>query len=234
MKKTTIGLAAGSVALGMLLSSSAIQATADTTTTTTVAPTTTTTLAPPVQGQGPVQVAFQVDTVVGSGGTGILKAPVGCAQTNEFYVGQTVVFRMYAENVAAGGVVLTGANTVSATVTIPGVTAPMPMNYGNHGSAAFWSLGWNTKGYTTGIVHFTITVVTAKVPAVTKTVTLTKRVAVRVNGKPVYKNGKLVTRLVSYKKTIVVTPAVPGQTATFTQAGFSPNSMLTINPVPAA
>ncbi|MFI5034602.1 MAG: hypothetical protein ACHQFZ_00150 [Acidimicrobiales bacterium] len=228
MKRALIGLAAGSVALGMFLSSAAIQATADTTTTTTPPPSTTTTLAPPVQGNGPLPIAFQVDTVT-SGASGILK--YGCAQTNEFYVGSTVVFRMYAENVADGGTVLTAANTASVTLNIPGLAA-IPMNYGNHGSIAFWSYGWKTTGYATGIVNFSITVVTAKVDAVTKTVAATKYVVLRIKGKPQYKNHKLVYVAVPFTKTVVVTPAVPGVTGTFTQAGFAPGSMLTINPVP--
>jgi hypothetical protein len=230
MKRIITSLAAGSVALGFLLGSSAISATGDTTTTTTPPPSTTTTLAPPVQGNGPLPIAFQVDTVT-SGASGILK--YGCAQTNEFYVGSTVVFRMYAENVADAGTVLTAANTASVTLHIPGVAA-IPMSYGNHGSVAFWSYGWKTTGYATGIVNFSITVVTAKVPAVTKTVRATKYVALRVGGKLVRRNGVVVYRAVHYIKTVIVTPAVPGITGTYTQLGFAPGSMLTVNPVPLA
>jgi hypothetical protein len=190
-----------------------VNATADTTTTTT------TTLGPPVQGATPLAVAMNVDTVVGGGGSGVLKATVGCAQTNEFLIGQTVVFRMSGENIAAGGTVLTPKTVSSAVVVIPGVSAPLVLSYGNHGAVAFWSTGWNTTGYpTTGIVNFQIVVQTIAVPAVTK------RVPVRIREA----NGKYVTRI----RTKIITKAVLGQSATYTQAGYSANSDLTLNAVP--
>jgi hypothetical protein len=193
----------------------AVNATADTTTTTT------TTLGPPVQGATPLAIAMNVDTVVGTGGSGVLKATVGCSQTNEFLIGQTVVFRMSGEDVATGGEALTPKNVSSATVVIPGVTAPLVMGYGNHGTVAFWSVGWVTTGYpTTGIVNFKIVVNTIKVPAVTK------KVSVRVK----QANGKYVTKI----ETKIVKKAIAGQSATYTQAGYAAPSDLTLNAVPVS
>jgi hypothetical protein len=204
---STLGLMSVGVGMGV--------ASAQTTTTTT------TTLAPPVQGTTPLPVAFNVDTVVATGGTGALQAPVGCAQTNEFLIGQTVVFRMSGQDVLTGGQPLTPKNVSSATITVPGLSTPLTMNYGNHGSVAFWSVGWNTAGYpTTGIVNFQIVVKTIQTPAVTK------RVVVRIRER----NGKVVTRV----RTKVITPAIPGVTATYSQAGYAPPSELTLNAVPAS
>jgi hypothetical protein len=204
------------MALGFLPLLNVTTASADSTTTTT----TTTTLAPPVQGSAPLPLALNVDTVVGSGGTGALKAPVGCAQTNEFLIGQTVVFRLSGLDVATGGVALTPKNVSSVVVTIPGVATPLVMAYGNHGAVAFWSVGWNTVGYTTtGIVNFKIVVHTIAVPAVTK------RVATRIK----QSNGKFVTRM----RTRIVTKAVAGVSGTYTQAGYAAPSDLTMNPAPA-
>lgn len=239
MKRLMTSVAIGAMALGTVTSLGSAVASADTTTTTaapttttTVAPTTTT-LGPPIQGMTPLNLAFQVDTVQGSSSTSI-KPPVGCAQTNEFYVGQQVVFRMAAANVAAGGIAITGANA-TAQVIIPGVATPITMGYGNHGTVAFWTGAWKTGGYPTmGVVAFKIVVTTIAVPAVTKKVSAIKQVPVLVKGKKVVRNGRVVTKSVRYVKTVVVTPAVPGQSATYTQTGWSASSQLTVNPLPVA
>jgi hypothetical protein len=212
MKRIMSVVAAGAVALGGVALLGGGAATADTTTTTS---TTTTTLGPPIQGTSNLPLYLNVDTVVGGGvAAGVPKPAVGCALTNEFFVGQTVVFRMSGVNVATGGTPLTPANVASATVTIPGLTAPLVMGYGNHGTVAFWSLGWNTTGYKTlGVVPFKLTVTTVKVPAVTK------RVRVKLH------NGKYVMR------TKIVRRAVPGQSYTYTQAGTAVTSQLTLNAV---
>ncbi len=215
--KRFISLAtAGAIALSGASMIGVAAAGADTTTTTsttTTAPTTTTTLGPPIQGASNLPIYLNVDTVVGSRGTPT--PAIGCAMTNEFYVGQMVVFRMSGVNVATGGTPLTPKNVVSANVVIPGVSTPLPMNYGNHGTVAFWTVGWSTVGYSTlGIVNFKIVVTTVKVPAVTK------RVRVKLP------NGKYVMR------TKVIRKAIPGATFTYTQAGTAPPSQLTLNAVP--
>ena len=224
MKRVAAALTAGAlslsgaalVGLGSASATGTTTTTAAPTTTTTAGPTTTTTLGPPIQGTANVPVYMNVDTVVGGGGTGILKAAIGCAQTNEFYVGQTVVFRMSGVNVATGGTPLTPKNVISANVVIPGVATPAPMNYGNHGTVAFWTYGWNTTGYPTlGVVNFQIVVTTKAVPAVTKLhrVKVGKRYVMR---------------------RYIVKPAVPGKTYTYTQAGTATPSQLTLNAIPAA
>ena len=224
MKRVAAALTAGAlslsgaalVGLGTASATGTTTTTAAPTTTTTAGPTTTTTLGPPIQGTANVPVYMNVDTVVGGGGTGILKAAIGCAQTNEFYVGQTVVFRMSGVNVATGGTPLTPKNVISANVVIPGVATPAPMNYGNHGTVAFWTYGWNTTGYPTlGVVNFQIVVTTKAVPAVTKLhrVKVGKRYVMR---------------------RYIVKPAVPGKTYTYTQAGTATPSQLTLNAIPAA
>ena len=208
MKRVVAALAAGALSLSGLALLGASTASADSSTTTT--------LANPIQGTANLPVYLNVDTVVGGGGTGILKAPIGCALTNEFYVGQTVVFRMSGVNVGSGGTPLTAANVKSAVVVIPGIATPAPMNYGNHGTVAFWTYGWNTASYPTlGVVNFKIVVTTKAVPAVTKLhrVKVGKRYVMR---------------------RYIVKPAVPGKSYTFTQAGTATPSQLTLNAIPAA
>lgn len=210
MKRVVAAVTAGALSLSGAALMGASGASADATTTTT------TTLAPPVQGAAPLPIFLNVTTVVGSGGTGVLKPAVGCAQTNEFLVGQTVVFRVFGVNVATGGTPLTPKNVASATVVIPGVATPAPMAYGNHGTSAFWSYGWNTTGYSTlGIVSFQIVFTTKAVPAVTKVVKA--------------RQGSRIVR-----KRVVVKKAVPSSTYTYTQAGTAAPSQLTLNAVPAA
>lgn len=226
MKRIISAVASGGLVIGSVIAFGAAGASAGTTTTTTgpttttTAPTTTTTLAPPVQGSAPLPLALSVDTVVGSGGSGVLKATVGCAQTNEFLIGQTVVFRLSGQNVLTGGTPLTPANVASVNVIIPGVATPLAMNYGNHGTSAFWSAGWSTAGYpTTGIVNFKIEVTSIAAPAKTKVVAY---------------RAKAGSKWVLRHKRVIVTPAVKGATVTWSQTGFSPSSNLTLNPVPVA
>lgn len=223
MKRVLAVLTAGTLSLsgaalvgvGAASASGTTTTTVAPTTTTTAAPTTTTTLGPPIQGTKPLPVYMQVDTVTGSGGTGVLKPAVGCAQTNEFLVGQAVVFRMSAVNVAAGGTPLTAANTKSVVVNIPG-GSPLTMSYGNHGTTAFWSAGWHTTAATPlGVVNFTITLTTKAIPAVTKVIRV--------------KQGAKIVR-----KRIVLKPGVPSKTWTYSQAGTPATSQLTMNAVPVA
>ena len=168
----------------------------------------------PVQGT-PGPIFLYVDTILASGSTGSL-APefgAGCEITNEFILGQTIVFRVYGNDAALGGVALTPANVSSATMTIGGVSTPLTLTYGNHGGVAFWTTplatGTKTGQYSTlGILSYTVSFKTIAVAAVTKQVTAYKWVYKTVKG--VRKHVK-----VSYKKTVTVTPAVAGATGTF-------------------
>jgi hypothetical protein len=191
-------------------------------------------------------IPLYVDTIVASPAATLLKTsplyPVygGCQITNEFLVGQTIVFRAF--GYAADGSPLTPLNVSSATVTIQGVTTPLTLGFANHGAssqtngngAAFWTAPLVTGGtgyVTLGLIPYTVTFKTIAVAAVTKKVAATKWVVVKKKGRAVKLSGKLVYRAVNYTKTVVVTPAVAGATGTFTP-NFNTNSSATLNAVP--
>lgn len=189
-------------------------------------------VAVPVQGAPSGPIALYVDTIVASGATGALAPQYGgCQITNEFLVGQTIVFRVYGNDYDLNGAVLTPLNVSSATVTISGVTTPLTLTYGNHSGVAFWTAplatGTAAGQYSTlGIINYQVTFNTIAVPAVTKKVSATKLVRT-------VKNGKVTTRRVRYTKTVVVTPAVAGATGVF-KSSFNPASQATLNALPAA
>jgi hypothetical protein len=201
-------------------------------------------VAVPVQNVvGVSPIPLYVDTIVASGAYSTALQPTygGCQITNEFLVGQTVVFRAYGFD--ANGVALTPLNVSSATVTIQGVTTPLTLGFANHGAssqpngngAAFWTAPLPTGGtnYSTlGLIPYTVTFKTIAVPAVTKKVPATRWVLLKKKGKAVHVDGKLVYRSVKYMKTVIVTPAVAGATGTFTP-NFNTSSSATLNAVPA-
>ena len=89
------------------------------------------------------------------------------------------------------------------------------MTYGNHGGVAFWTAplatGTGAGQYSTlGIISYQVTFNTIAVPAVTKQVTATKYVVTKSHGKVVRVSGKAVYHKVTYKTTVIVTPAVAG------------------------
>ena len=196
-------------------------------------------VAVPVQGTSTAPISLYVDTILASGSTGAL-APVfgaGCEITNEFIVGQTIVFRVYGNDWNLAGAPLSPLNVSSATVTIAGVTTPLALAYGNHSGEAFYTapLATGTAAglYSTlGIINYKVTVNTIAVPAVTKKVRATKLVPTLKNGKRVIVHGKAATHRVTYQKTVVVTPAVAGATGTFV-SNFNPASVATLNALPA-
>jgi hypothetical protein len=197
-------------------------------------------VAVPVQGTPTAPISMYVDTILASGSTGPL-APVfgaGCEITNEFIVGQTIVFRVYGNDWSLNGAALSPLNVSSATVTIAGVATPLVLAYGNHGGEAFWTVslktGTTTGLYSTlGIINYSVAMNTIAVPAVTKKVRETKLVATIKNGKKLVRNGKVVTHRVAFLKTIIVTPAVAGATGTFV-SNFNPDSVATLNALPAS
>ena len=189
-------------------------------------------------------IPLYVDTIVAGGhyAAGIAPLYGGCQITNEFLVGQTIVFRAYGYD--QNGQPLTPANVSSATVTVQGVATPITMSFGNHGAssqpggigAAFWTAPLATGGTnyaTLGLIPYTVTFKTIAVPAVTKKVPAIKWVLVKKHARNVLVNGKVVYTAVKYTKTIIVTPAVPGATGTFTP-NFNVNSSATLNAAPAA
>jgi hypothetical protein len=190
----------------------------------------------PVQGQTPSPITFYVDTVIGGGATGaaVPGYPWGtCSISNEFLVGQTIVFRIYGNDADLGGAVLTPKNVSSATVTVSGVATPIPLNYGAHGALAFYTgvlQTGNAAGQynTLGIVNYKVTFNTIAVPAVTKKIAATKFVPVLHRGQHVVVNHRVVYHMVRYQKTVIVTPAVAGATGLW-QSNFTPSSVLTLN-----
>jgi hypothetical protein len=159
MKKIVSTISVGAAAAAGLVTLGAGGAVAQTTTSTTTVPGTTTTTfvtAKPIQGAGKHNVVIYVDTVTG-GGTP--KPLADCLEENQFVQGQLVVFRMWADDSAAGGLALTDRNTEAAYVTIPG-QGKLPLKYASdRGSPGYWEVPWSTKGYPLGTVNFTVTVV---------------------------------------------------------------------------
>jgi hypothetical protein len=172
MKDFTKKLGVGFVALGLGAGSVALfgagLASADTTTTTTtLAPTTTTTKPPAVPVVTGISKDFVIhaDTATITGETPAVDA--ACSPTNTFQIGQTILFRMYGENLASGKTLL-AANTKSVTVSIPGITtgstATVALAYSvNDG---YWTGILKTAGYTPGSYNYTMTVVSNPIAGV--------------------------------------------------------------------
>lgn len=121
----------------------------------------------PVQGVvSPIHI--YVDTVLGSGTTGVLGSRFGvsCAVSGEFIVGQTIVFRVYANNEALGGAVMDSSNTEKAFIEIAGVAAPVSLTYGNHSGVAFWT-GVLKTGTVNGLYN-TLGVISYKITMIAK------------------------------------------------------------------
>lgn len=194
------------------------------------------TVALPVQGNNTSPITMYVDTILGGGATGAATPgyPLGtCSIANEFLVGQTIVWRVYANDADFDGVALTAANVSSATVTIAGVATPITMNYGAHGAVAFWtavlSTGTGVGQYNTlGVINYTVTFNAIATAAVTKKVHMTKLVPMLRNGKHVIVNHKVVMHRVGYVTTAIVTPAIAGATGSW-KSNFTPSSVLTLN-----
>ena len=181
----------------------------------------------PVQGVvSPINM--YVDEVLATGTTGVL-APYlggGCAVTSTYVLGQTSVWRVYANNADLGGAVMDSSNTAKAFITVDGVAAPIQMAYGNHSGAAFWTAILKTGAAplynTLGIINFKITMI-AKDSSVAK-VLATKRVRSVVDGKTVYQN-------VSYYRSVALKNPIAGATGTWS-SHFNPSSQLTLFAVP--
>lgn len=191
----------------------------------------------PVQGViSPIYM--YVDTVLASGSSGPL-APrfgVSCAVTSQYIVGQTIVFRVYANNSERAGAVMDPTNTEKAYIEVAGVATPIPLAYGNHSGVAFWT-GVLKTGTAAGLYN-TLGVINFKVTMVATGLNTTKVLAVKmvkkvVKGKVVKKNGKIVYVPVAYYKTVTVSPALPGVVGTW-QSNFTANSQLTLYAVPTA
>jgi hypothetical protein len=192
-----------------------------------------------VPSQGVVSpIHIYVDTVLASGTSGAL-APrfgVSCAITNEYLVGQGIVFRVYANNADQGGAVMDSNNTAKAYIEISGVKDPLPLSYGNHSGIAFWTAVLRTGPApafnTLGIINYKVTMI-AKDQTSMKVLS-TKLVPKKVDGKRVIgDDGRTVYERVSYYRTVQVSPALKGATATYVP-NWTAASLLTLFALPKA
>ena len=191
----------------------------------------------PVQGViSPIHI--YVDTVLASGSTGAL-APrfASCAITNEYLLGQTIVFRVYANNADQGGAVLDSNNTTKAFIEVAGVKDPIAMTYGNHSGVAFWTAilktGVAPLYSTLGVINFKVTII-AKDSSTMKVLSTKLSAKRNVDGSRVLDaNGKSVYERVAYYRTVTLNPVLKGATGTWS-SNFTQTSQLTLFAVPLA
>jgi hypothetical protein len=181
----------------------------------------------PVQGVvSPINI--YVDEVLATGTTGVL-APYlggGCAVTSTYIVGQTIVWRVYANNADLGGAVMDPTNTAKAFITVDGVANPIALSYGNHSGAAFWTAILKTGAAplynTLGVINFKVTMIAKDTNKAKRLAT--KRVRSVVGGKTVYQT-------VSYYRDVVLKNPIAGATGVWS-SHFNPASQLTLFAVP--
>jgi hypothetical protein len=192
----------------------------------------------PVQGViSPIHI--YVDTVLASGPTGVMysKGGVTCAVTSQYILGQTIVFRVYANNADQGGAVMDSSNTAQAYIEVSGWKDKIPLTYGNHSGVAFWTgvlaTGTGNGKYSTlGLMNYKVTLVAKD--SDTMKVLSTKLVARVVNGvRQVDANGRTIYDRVSYYRNVAISPALKGATGTWS-SNFNTNSQLTLYAVPTA
>jgi hypothetical protein len=180
-----------------------------------------------------------VDTVLASGSTGAL-APrfgVGCTVSSEYIIGQTIVFRVYANNADQGGAVMDSSNTAKAFIEVAGVATPIALAYGNHSGVAFWT-GILKTGSTAGlysnlgVINFKVTVI-GKDQSSMKV--LSSKLAPKMvnNLRQVDENGRTIYERVSYYRTVQVNPVLKGATGTWS-SNFTAASQLTLYALPKA
>jgi hypothetical protein len=193
----------------------------------------------PVQGViSPIHI--YADTVLASGPTGVLysKTGVTCAITSQYILGQTIVFRVYANNADQGGAVMDSSNTAQAYIEVSGWPTKIPLTYGNHSGVAFWSgvlaTGTGNGKYgTLGQINYKVTIIAKD--SDTMKVLSTKLVAKVVNGARQVDpaTGRTIYERVSYYRSVPVSPALKGATGTWS-SNFTANSQLQLYAVPTA
>jgi len=190
----------------------------------------------PVQGiVSPIHM--YMDTILATGSTGALAPRFnGCAIMNEFMVGQTIVFRVYANNSDQGGAVLDSSNTSKAYIEVAGIKDPIQMSYGNHSGVAFWTAVLKTGAAplynTIGVINFKVTMV-AKDSSTMKVLS-TKLTPRMENGKRVLNaSGGTVYDRVSYYRTVKLDIPLKGATGTWS-SNFTANSQLSLFAAPTA
>ena len=190
----------------------------------------------PVQGVvSPIHM--YVDTILATGSTGALAPRFnGCAIMNEFMVGQTIVFRVYANNSDQGGAVMDSSNTSKAFIEVAGIKDPIQLAYGNHSGVAFWTGVLKTGAAplynTIGVINFKVTLV-AKDSSTMKVLS-TKLVPRMEDGKRVLNaTGGTVYDRVSYYRTVKLDIPLKGATGTWS-SNFTANSQLSLFAAPVA
>ena len=193
----------------------------------------------PVQGViSPIHIYN--DTVLASGPTGVMysKTGVTCAITSQYILGQTIVFRVYANNADMGGAVMDSSNTAQAYIEVSGWPTKIPLTYGNHSGVSFWTgvlaTGTGNGKYSTlGVINYKITMVAKD--TTTMKVLSTKLVPKIVNGvrQTDPSTGRTIYDRVSYYRSVAVNPALKGATGTWS-SNFTSNSQLTLYAVPTA
>jgi hypothetical protein len=193
----------------------------------------------PVQGViSPIHL--YVDTVLASGPTGVMysKQGVTCAITSQYILGQTIVFRVYANNADFGGAVMDSSNTAQAYIEVSGWKDKIPLSYGNHSGVSFWTgilkTGTGNGLYgTLGLINYKVTII-AKDTSTMKVLS-TKLVPKIVNGvrQTDPATGRTIYDRVSYYRSVAVSPALKGATGTWS-SNFTSNSQLQLYAVPTA
>lgn len=175
-------------------------------------------------------INIYADTVLASGSTGVL-APrfSACAVQSEYLLGQTIVFRVYANNADLGGAVMDNTNTAKAYIEIAGVKDPITLNYGNHSGISFWT-GVLKTGTAVG-QYSTLGVINYKVTMVAKDITTAKVLATK--RQQVTENGVSAWKWVSYYKDKKLTWPIIGATGTLVP-NWTATSLLTLYAPPAA
>jgi hypothetical protein len=192
----------------------------------------------PVQGVvSPIHI--YVDTILATGSTGALAPRFnGCAIMNEFLLGQTIVFRVYANNADQGGAVMDSSNTAKAYIEVAGVKDPITLAYGNHSGVAFWTGVLKTGAaplYSTiGVINYKVTLIAKDSDSMK--VLSTKLIAQKnADGSRVIDavTGKASYDRVTYYRTVAVNPALKGATGTWS-SNFTQTSQLSLFAAPAA
>jgi hypothetical protein len=190
----------------------------------------------PVQGiVSPIHM--YVDTILATGSTGALAPRFnGCAIMNEFMVGQTIVFRVYANNADQGGAVMDSANTTKAFIEVAGIKDPIAMAYGNHSGVAFWTAVLKTGAaplYSTiGVINYKVTMVAKD--SNTMKVLSTKLAPKLESGKRLLDaSGRTVYERVSYYRTVNLSVPLKGATGSWS-SNFTANSQLSLFAAPTA
>ncbi|CAB4839432.1 MAG: hypothetical protein F2768_00295 [Actinobacteria bacterium] len=195
------------------------------------------TIGVPVQGViSPIHI--YVDTILATGSTGALAPRFnGCAIMNEFLLGQTIVFRVYANNADQGGAVMDSSNTAKAYIEVAGVKDPITLAYGNHSGVAFWTGVLKTGAaplYSTlGVINYKVTLI-AKDSDTMKVLSTKLSAKKNADGTRVLgANGRTVYDRVTYYRTVSVSPALKGATGTWS-SNFTQTSQLSLFAAPVA